>query len=905
MPQGLVFEREEMRCFSRSLSVFGVAALASATGLVGSVRAQNTGAPDMALKRVVHQFDFAERDEGNLEDVPKFWELLRPRGFPHYAHGSFDFEVGLSAPPSFHLSSEGRNVAYQYLGPDTRVRANTDYRIEGFIRSDKLEHARACLSAHFLDKTGRPLPETLVRSRYVGGPADEGQWIRVELFFADAPPEARTIGLIAWVLQRPMWSKLVPPRHYIPRNDVHGGAWFDDIAVYALPRVQISTGTTGNVLTPTDPQELRVVLADDSDSTLDGLLSITTADGSLVEEHPVPVVIGGSAEPQRIAVGHLPPGLYHARLDVRADDRLIVSRDLTFAQLASPHRDVNALARPFGVVVDPRTRADPEAELVLMRHQLARSAKLPVWTGLPGPAPSHKERRAEDRLLQALVRNSFALTGVLFGPPRSMARSGGAYVQTLTELLSGDPTVWKDHLAAVVAPHASTFRWWQIGPDGTDRGTSQTNDTDLVQAVTHVREVMRPFVTIPRLTLPASTTFEPSKEKTPVEQITLALGHDVRLDSFGTRIAEHKRLGYERVSVYVEPLPVDSYRRGPRLADWAQRILTARHCGADTVFVPQTWRFRQTLQGPVTEPMETYLILRTIADVLADAIPGQRVLVGGEVQCLAFHDGDSAILAIWDPAAPPGGSRYTLQLGSANNQIDLWGVPTSLARDETGRQMVHLTPMPVLISGVERWLIDFRTSLSIKPAHVESGTELTQHRIEIASGLDRVLAGRVVFEVPKAWEISPRVFNFSITPPDTGSYPVVLRHPHIEPAGEKTILAKIKLTGDSYYEEVPIPIDFGVSDLDVWGLAVVEDDDLVLRHIVTNRSSEVLSFRASANLPGRERQYRPISNLKPGGTQAVEYHFESGNALVGRYARLVLREVNDGPRAHNLELAIP
>jgi hypothetical protein len=882
--------------------------LASASVLIRPgepVRAQVHQLRDITPKRVVHHFDFDERAEGNLEDLPKYWESLRPRGFPHYAKASFDWQVGRSAPPSFHLMSEGRNVAYQYLGPDTRVRADTDYRIEGFIRADGLEHARACLTGHFLDKAGRPLPETLVRSRFVGGAADRDRWVRVELFFADAPVEAHTIGLIGWVVQRSVWNLVPPPLHHIPRTDVRGGAWFDDITVYALPRVQVTTGTPGNVLAASDQQVLRVLLADDDGSMLDGTLSITDADGKPLEVHSVPAVVGENVDPRLVGVGHLPPGLYYARLDVHADDRLIVSRELRFARLAPWHRDIEALARSFGVVVDPRSRSHPEAELALLQRQMVRSAKVPVWTGLPGPRPTHQERRAEDRLFQALVRDGFALTGVLFGPPRELARSRGSYVPTLVELLSGDPAVWKEHLTTVVAPNASSFHWWQIGPDRVDRDLTPIDEDRRATAAAQVRDVMRPFVMVPRLAVPVSTTVEPAEDRTPVQQVSLALGRDLRPDLIGEKIAAYRRVGYKDVCVYVEPLPEGLYRRQPRLADWAQRVITARHAGADAVFVPQTWRVRTTVQGPVTEPLETYLVLRTIADVLGDAEPGKRVWIDGGVECLAFEDAETDILALWDPAAPPGGSRYAIQLGQADRQIDLWGVPTSLARDDTGRQIVHLSSMPVLIPNVARWLIDFRTSFALRPDHVECGTEQMQHRVEMASGRDRVMAGRIVFEVPEAWDISPRVFSFSVAPPDPGSYPVEIRYPHSEPAGEKTILARITLTGERYYEELPLPIDVGVSDLDAWGLAVVEQDDLVLRHVVTNRSSDVLNLRSSANVPGRERQYRPISNLRPGDTQTVDYHFNSGRALIGRSIRLVLREMNDGPRVHTLELSVP
>ena len=142
-------------------------------------------------------------------------------------------------------------------------------------------------------------------------------------------------------------------------------------------------------------------------------------------------------------------------------------------------------------------------------------------------------------------------------------------------------------------------------------------------------------------------------------------------------------------------------------------------------------------------------------------------------------------------------------------------------------------------------------------------------------------------------------------PQRIGSYPLKVRYAHNEPAGKGLIRAKIRLEEEAYYLEVPLTVEIGLEDLEVWGWAVVEGNDLVLRHVVTNRSSDVLSFRASAVVPGHERQYRPISNILPGDTQSVRYRFAGGRKLIGRNARLVLREINDGPRIHNLELTVP
>jgi hypothetical protein len=150
--------------------------------------------------------------------------------------------------------------------------------------------------------------------------------------------------------------------------------------------------------------------------------------------------------------------------------------------------------------------------------------------------------------------------------------------------------------------------------------------------------------------------------------------------------------------------------------------------------------------------------------------------------------------------------------------------------------------------------------------------------------------------------VSPRSFRFQGAPGKTESVEFTVRYPHTEPAGQKWFIVKLKLDSDGRYIEVPLSVELGLTDVEVWGMAVLDRNDLVLRHAVSNRSSEVLSFRGSARVPGRERQYRPFANLGPGETQTVEYRFNDGAALIGRRLRVMLQELNDGPRVHTLEL---
>jgi hypothetical protein len=244
-------------------------------------------------------------------------------------------------------------------------------------------------------------------------------------------------------------------------------------------------------------------------------------------------------------------------------------------------------------------------------------------------------------------------------------------------------------------------------------------------------------------------------------------------------------------------------------------------------------------------------------------------------------------------------------LGQVAERIDLWGRTHRLDRDKDGRQVVTVSPVPILIPGVEKWLIDFRTSISIRPDHVESGTELARHTIELAHQGAPPLTGSLYLEAPERWEVTPRVQTFTLMPQQTERLEVQVRYPHNELAGSRYILAKISLAGEPDYLEVPLPIEVGLEGVDVSGMAVIEGDDLVVQHVVTNRTDSVLHFRGAAQVRGRQRQYRPLVNLQPGRTQMVEYRFSQAQDLAGTRVRVVLREMNDGPRTHTLELFIP
>lgn len=850
-------------------------------------------------RRVVHRFDFDERAQGNLEDMPKYWIPFRPAGFPPYARGGFDPRIGHDSAPSFHLLSEGRNVAFHYRGEEIPVRTNSEYRIEGFIRIDGLEFGRACLSAHFIDGQGNILIDSMVRSRYIGGANDSG-WVPVELYLGAASPQAHSIGLIAWVVDEGVWDDSIPRRRHIPGMDVRGGAWFDDITVYRLPRVALRSSSPSNVLGDGEAQELLVELADLDDPTLSGALSIRSADGSLVAGRSIPVALHADADPIRLDVRHLPSGLYRARLDVQAQGIRVVSHELMFVRCGERLSPQESVVRSFGVVIDPRDRTARETELPLLERIVGRSVKVPVWSGLPNDSAS--ETTIDHRFFQELARRNFSTVGVLHGPPRTTLRNRGAYAPSLLEFLETEHGECQEALNEVAAPLAGTFRWWQIGPD--DRQHTLLSH-QMPQAADRLRSALRPFLTSPLLAAAVSGLDATPPDDPVTDHVTIHLSPEVAPATYSMKINAWRAAGYERVSAFVDPLPDERFDDAAGLAQWTQRVIVARHSGADTVFVPQPWRTSPVGGATTIAPSQGYLALRTLADVIGDAPPGPRLFLSDRVDFVSFQNGANSILALWD--SNTGGRRRSvaMQLGDDARAIDLTGQAVALQSDKLGREVLEIGEMPLLIHGASTRLIALQSAFSIRSHDVTPGGEPSRMVLTIDPSFEKTEMGTVRLVAPGSCEVWPREFELRVTRQEPQEVPLELRCPAGEAAGTKTLSARVRLSDNEHYFEVPMAFDLRMDGVDVWGQAVLEGDRLVLRHGVTNRSDGVLNLRSAASVPGRERQYRPFTNVQPGETQVVHYRYPDSAPLLGRRVMLGISELEEGNRSHNLELTVP
>jgi len=854
------------------------------------------------LRRVVHRFDFDERALGNYESMPMHWEQLEEPEFPGFATSGFDDEIGRTAPPSFRLSSDGRNVACWYRGPNTPARPSSEYLVVGWIRPQRLAHARAALSAYYLDRRGLPIAGTQVFSPLVGGPGGDDGWQRVAIHLPAGPPQVCSIGLTAWVVQADIWDDRARPHRHIELHDLRAAAWFDDLTIYRMPSAVLTTPAPGGIFVAPDAPVLHATVADIDAAGLSARLIVQHLDGNVVQEAEIPVQTERRPRPTVIRLAGLDPGVYEGTLEIRTGDETVLARRLRFAQLAQSQYRAAGVAEPFGVSLDPFHRAPTRDEFAYLSALAVGAVKVPVWPADPSTTPENTSGQVHGDLLYELVKARVALTAVLGAPPAGLVQSAGPYARSLLEILADDPAGWRPHLAAAAAAHASVFHSWQVGAD---RDPNIPDDPLLPDALRQVRREMTPLITTVSLTVPGDAALAAGDTILPAEETTLRVAGDVHDDWIAAYLADYRSLAYERVSAHVEMPPAAGYARLPWLAAVAQRIIRTRHAGVDTVYASQLWRTRPTISGPVAEPLESFVVYRTIVDLLRDRAPGPEMHLDSGVIALAFQDVDTAVLALWEPSAPPEGRLHEVHVGSARRQVDLWGRSVPLEPGAEGRSRVRLFPQPVFVDQVDRWLVDFVAAARLSPDRAELTLLPRTHLLELSNAGKHQLAGQVTLEVPEEWEVRPQRFGFRISPHAGFEQPIEFRFGHNEPAGPKRITARVDFETDpAYHLTIPLTLELGIANVDVWGFAFLEGDRLVLRHGVTNRLSEALSFRTSATVPGRSRQFRVVPALGPGETTIAEYRFDRAAPLAGRTVRLGLREV-DGPRKHTIELTAP
>ncbi|MCC5822217.1 MAG: hypothetical protein LAT64_09590 [Phycisphaerales bacterium] len=863
-------------------------------------------------QRVVRVFDFEERDFNPLP-VPFGWIRAQhdpsiPRlreGFPIWNRGGLDYETpAYSGIGSAVLPAEGGSASLRLLSGVISVFPGADYGITAQVRTEDMVHARAAIAARLLDQDGRVLPGTESRSDLV---RTDGDWRPLGVHLAGTDERAAYLQIEMLVLQPRQWAPDEANPFHVWHEDYHARAWFDDLTVSLLPRMELDTGHHGHVIPARERPALNILVRDLTGDRIEAVVRVLDADGRPIDEHTMRPGMGRLVE--RFEPGLTRPGWYRAVLTVLSGGQPVGSTVLDFAW-GAPEDEQRPRSTSFalrGSAVEPeRARALPtmaawtgvgRAEVGVWSHRLDRASADPDANPAFGAVRS---------MLDAGVEVTIALDEV----PRDLAELVGRDPWDVPGVLAADDGLWLPWAERMLDQFGQGVLSWRLGRDAIESRGWRLGEQAGAASVSVARWVPGPELIGP---WPVGVAV-PAELSIPGRGLVVrddGAGSDAALDWLVSSWAGLANTGARRVSgsdsdastLTIEfPSSDDGRVSRAALGRLARRVITAwaaanRTGVSDRVrfSLDEAWRSTGGLR-PSMMPTPELAAWRTLASVLGDRgaggvdeirlLPGVRILLTGE--------DDEGVLIAWleDPEAPLRVLDLPLHPGPVR-RVDLLGerrIIEPVEREDLGTSWhrIALSREPVIIEGVRADLVRFLAGVRLTPERLNPVMGGRRHALVIENPWDFPIRGRVFIVEPgglsegtagrdRSWQIAPRVVAFSLDAGQRREEPIELSFGAGQETGWAEAIFDVQLFADEEYTLLRVPrrIEIASEDLDMEVVAYRAPGGRVSVHaVVTNRSDRPRSVELAAVAAGASRERATINGLNRGETGERRFMLE-------------------------------
>lgn len=923
--------------------------------------------------RVVRIYTFEER-EFNASPIPADWFRAqdlppeRPRpGFPPYNAAEFDFDVvrpESHSTASVKLPTKGGSTSLRLASRALPIFADADYLITAAIRTSALRHARASICARLLDAHGRPIPNTEIRSRSVVSP---DRWELVWLEVTGGTAGAAYLQLDLELLQPEQLAtasgqELPLGRHQVWPQDFQGAAWFDDVAIFQLPRVELWAGGASGVVRAPEQARFTASVRDLTGESLQARLTLTDLDGAVVHRSERPLSPGGETFEWSPSLPRF--GWYRGVLEVLAEGAVVGTSVATITWLPEPAPSGSTPASiaspettPFAIFAEtlplkaslslPPLLAQVGVRAVHLTLDLDQVDRFNELAREPGSRTRELPLR---QLLDALLAGGVDVGLTLPRVPLPLANE--LQVDPSDPLVLGDspptPTpAWAAWIQPMLDLYGQRIRRWQFGsiPEGLAWATPETD-----RRLRHIRTVLAASIPEPRLTLgwradlnwPWTDRVQPRA----FDALTLSVPFAYGIEG----VAEAARRWQSALDLpnardmdltfQVEYPPPDLFGQRAAVIALIQRTALLWHTlGSGRALSPQTprggarlaintpWDLEDRLR-PRLLPHATLGAWALLRERLSGRVPVGKLTTQPGIRALLFASRDAGdqsergpgLMIAWSSTATGASAVLTGHFAPPGGHLrlfDAFGNSSSLApADPSGLFRIPLTDEPVYIEGVDTALARFTTGLALDAEFIPAVAAVHERALIVTNTFDVRINGEILLTGPldaagrRLWTISPTAaMSFSIAPGQSASLPFSFSFPALQEAGPASIPAVVTLSTTRRYPpmRVNIPVTIGLADLDLQTSAslgpTMSGPDAVIVATVTNNGSTPRTLQIDLVAPGLARQQQAISNL-PAGESASRQFVLKDIAGSGARVRITLSDV-DGPERLTRILPIP
>lgn len=838
-------------------------------------------------------------EEAGFHKSPLNDALQSRMGYPHFADVTFDRKVKSSGDFSLRLSMSGGNTGAFVQQGAINVKPNSDYRVTAKVCTENLEHAWAEMRAYFVDRDGRRIEESLQRSDPI---TNNDQWTEISVKLIGDFPNAASVGIELHILQPGMDHDNPIGLNQIVPADIHGGAWFDDVAVWELPSVSITTGSRTNIIKAPNKPTLRARVRD---LTGRRLYSSTT-----VYNHRLEVVDTDQDAVEEESWSWTPDlgdryGWYWADLEI-------------YETIAGRRTQVARTLAGFLWLPPGQTRAgDDRARFALLAedvptdhlHLIAELMKQAGMTSLVvsgwernGTPESTAQRAAviEPIARDLLVRRGQAI--VSFWPiPVELAAIADIDVGDPLNLLAKPNDLWQDYAKPFLSPLGQRLNHWQVGSSSYPQAFLAR---DLQNDLEAARKGIRLFAPNPFLVAPWRLD-QPNRdgELNPYDSYAVSWPQGIVPTNLADALADWPTPP-ERIRLDIEIADAIDMVHERRVADLMLRVLHAWELDADAISINKPWTDAYERHTAITPDPTLGVWINLTRQLEGQRVIGRMPLAPG-LQAMILDGEQGGMLIAWNEKADADPAEIALFLGDRPTVIDPFGNASPLITTD-GKQSLAIGQTPTIIRGIDPRLAMFRAGFVLDEPFVQSLQIAHRRTLKIHNPWPRTLNGYFTFTGPDNWTLQPQRKHISIAPGDTTEVPIALRFPIHENGGYKALTADFVFTvGDDYSVTLTTPMELGLEGVSFDAAVIAEPGktpgtiDAIVTLTITNTADRRQSLNIFAGLAGHARREMIIPGIAPGEFVSRRIRFKDVGEQIGKFPlRCGVRESN-GPAVLN------
>lgn len=904
--------------------------------------------------RIVKVFDFEERSFNPLP-VPLGWyrgqsDPARGRqrpGYPVFNGAVLDYaSPAVSGAGTVRLPTSGGSTALLLSTGTVSVFPSADYMVTAAVRTENLTHARARVTARLLDQEGDPI----AGAESVSAPIRTGrQWQVLGVPVLGDFEQAAFLQLELSLVQPEIYAIDGDRGQFdIWPQDYDGAAWFDDVMIIQIPRIEMTTHQPANIVLRPRRPKLDLFLRDLTGERLLASMSVVDVDGRLVaseEFYPVGGRLQTSWTPDLDRLGW-----YRATMRVTNEGQHVGAAVLDFAWIdpasASNLGEASPDRRRFGVMPGalPDELIPRVADIVAALG--AGSVTLPAWRDSDRPADVAERVDRYTPVIEELVDDEREVTLALTRIPEALADASTVDPDDVLDLMTLARERWADYIEPMLDRFGQRVRRWQLGAVGDERPFRLADRAGVVDLVD---EALSRLVPGPVIALPwaADQAFDAQLAEDR-RSLVVPLGFagdalEVIAEDWHEALAGVEPLPGEEphFTLVFEPMDHQTFGPGVSTAEMARRAVRfwaafmpmmdeSEQRGWASIALTDPWRWVRVRRPQAVPTPEAVAWQRLIDHLAGRRLVGELAVEGGRAYIFGPAPGVSSarggVLVAWSdgPVAEP--ARLGIFLGRGDLlAYDLWGNARPVSLESVGElglpmHAIELARQPVFVEGVDVELALFHAGLRLDPPMIVSRAAAQQHELVVANPWPVPIRGELFVVEPggfsnpatraeRSWDIQPRVARFVIDPGDEVRIPVTVGFSAAEIAGDKPFIVDVDLIADEAYglvrivksvelglPEVSLTLDYTTQPSEVRSAGPGERDIAVLAEIV-NRSDQPLTLELLSAAPGQPRRKATVDALAPGESAVRSFPYPAAfSALEGNSVAVGLRIIGDDSR---------